>query len=91
MPIANRILLAILIWQALVIATLPLRAQDMPPDNSAITLKLSEKERGLILDMCENASWAAKRRYDGICEFWQRKFEAAKPKTEPAPSKPDNE
>lgn len=31
MPVANRLLLAFVIWEILVLATLPGRAQDIPP------------------------------------------------------------
>lgn len=74
MPIINRLLIAFIVWEALVLATLPARSQA-PAD--AIAVPMSGQEQAVVLAMCDAATWASKRQFDGVCEFFRTKFETA--------------
>lgn len=51
-------------------------AQNQTPVPS-IPVPITEPERAAILEMCETAQWAWKRRFDGFCEYLKTKFDAA--------------
>lgn len=80
-----RVLLAALLCAAI---SVPARAQA-PAESFPVSL--NGTERGVLLDMCAAAQWAARQRFDGVCDYLRVKFETAqreaaeRAKPEPAP------
>ena len=74
---------------ALLIAASIASAAGQP---APVMVPLTEQERAVILGMCEDATWAAQRRFAGLCQFLRDKFdEAAKKAAAPAPEQPKKE
>lgn len=70
-PYLNRLLIGLLV---VAMATLPVRSQDA---TDIVPVPMSAQERSVVLVMCDAATWASKRQFDGVCEFFRTKFETA--------------
>lgn len=70
---------------AFILVSFPALAQS--PDD--ITLRLTVEERRTLLVMCDTATWAARRMFDGYCEQMKKRFDAAETADKkPASDKP---
>lgn len=80
MSIVDRLLLTFIVWGALVLLTMPARAQDQ-----TLNIPMSKQERTVILQMCERAVWAARAEFDGACVYFKKKFDDAEALAQPKP------
>ncbi len=86
MPIANRLLIAIITWEVLVLLTLPLRAQEQQtPKNRALMERIGIEVNGNLA--CAEATYALR---DRVSEL-ERQLAASKAKETPQPDTADKE
>lgn len=69
---------------AVAIASLAL-SSALAQSEPEIVVPMSARERMVLLEMCETATWAARRRFDGTCEYFKQKFETAEKSATKAP------
>lgn len=71
-----------IVLSALVLITLGTAATAQSPA-PAVPVPLTKQEMQVIESMCNAAYWAQRQQFEGVCDYFKNKFEAAEAAAKP--------